>query len=37
MSKRQCIECLDKMLQDINDYNTLFGGKVVVLGAIFIK
>ena len=26
MSKQQFIECLDKILQDINDCNTLFGG-----------
>ena len=35
MSKQQCIECLDKMLQYINNCNTLFGGKVVVHGEIF--
>ena len=35
MSKRQYIESLEKILQDINDCDTLFGGKVVVLDGDF--
>ena len=30
ISKRQYIESLDKIIQDINDWDTLFGNKVVV-------
>ena len=30
MSRRQTIEALDKMLQDINESELSFGGKVVV-------
>lgn len=35
MLKWQSIECLDKMLQDINDCNILFGGKVIIVGGDF--
>ena len=35
MSRRQTIETLDKMLQDINESELLFGGKVVVFGGDF--
>lgn len=35
MLKWQSIECLDKMLQDINDSNILFGGKVIIVGGDF--
>ena len=35
MSKRQCMEYLDKMLQVINNCNILFNGKVIVIGSDF--
>ncbi|KAK3229163.1 hypothetical protein Dsin_001044 [Dipteronia sinensis] len=35
MCKRHTIETLDKMLQDINDSELLFGGKVIVFGGDF--
>ena len=35
MVSRQAVEALDKMLQDINESDLLFGGKVVVLGGDF--
>ena len=35
MSRRQTIETLDKMLQDINKSELTFGGKVVVFGGDF--
>ena len=33
--KQQPIECLDKIIRDINDCDILFGGKVIVLGGDF--
>ncbi|KAG5532360.1 hypothetical protein RHGRI_026852 [Rhododendron griersonianum] len=35
MAKRQTIEALDDLLRDITEVNSLFGGKVVVLGGDF--
>ncbi|XP_060676507.1 uncharacterized protein LOC132805445 [Ziziphus jujuba] len=35
MVKKEAIESLDKMLQDINECDLLFGGKVVVFGGDF--
>ncbi|KAG5512701.1 hypothetical protein RHGRI_038884 [Rhododendron griersonianum] len=35
MAKKQSIEALDALLHDITENNTLFGGKVVVLGGDF--
>lgn len=35
MAKKEAIEALDSMLQDINDNDSLFGGKIVVLGGDF--
>ena len=35
MSRRQTIEALDKMQQDINESELPFGGKVVVFGGDF--
>ena len=35
MSRRQTIEALDNMLQDINESKLPFGGKVVVFGGDF--
>ncbi|KAL5545345.1 hypothetical protein UlMin_009129 [Ulmus minor] len=35
MVNRQVVEALDKMLQDVNECNLPFGGKVVVLGGDF--
>lgn len=35
MAKKQTIEALDSMLQDITNNHNLFGGKVVVLGGDF--
>ncbi|KAG5565565.1 hypothetical protein RHGRI_001468 [Rhododendron griersonianum] len=35
MAKRQIIEALDNLLRDITEVNSLFGGKVVVLGGDF--
>lgn len=35
MAERQDIEAVDQMLRDITEVNTLFGGKVVVMGGDF--
>ena len=35
MMRKESIESLDKTLQDINNCNTLFGGKVIVFGGDF--
>nr|XP_027108912.1 uncharacterized protein LOC113728748 [Coffea arabica] len=35
MAKKYAIECFDKLLRDIMDLDTIFGGKVVVFGGDF--
>jgi hypothetical protein len=35
MSKKQTIEALDKMLQEVNESDLPFGGKIVVFGGDF--
>ncbi|KAG5566130.1 hypothetical protein RHGRI_001906 [Rhododendron griersonianum] len=37
MAKRQSIEAVDRMLQDVTEVDLLFGGKVVVLGVDFLQ
>jgi ATP-dependent DNA helicase PIF1 len=32
MTKRQCVECLDRSLQDVMESALPFGGKVMVFG-----
>ena len=35
MTKRQCVETLDRSLQDIMEHSLPFGGKVIVFGGDF--